>query len=101
MEIKTFTATAVQTLNERQCHLPMPALHPFTCPNRSEPGHGDEAGDHGVLIAIESGRVCPYCGYTQDYYYDGIISEMPPELLVRFNEMVPLSAQIQKVDQVG
>lgn len=63
-----FSPEAVQALNEYQtatCN-GMP-FHPFTCANRSDPGHGREGGDLGTLIATQDGWVCPVCSYTQDW----------------------------------
>jgi len=63
-----FSPESVQALNEYQtatCN-GMP-FHPFTCKNRSDPGHGDEGGDRGTLIATKDGWVCPACSYTQDW----------------------------------
>ncbi len=41
-------------------------FHPFTCGSgrRQDEFHLD---DQGVLLATESGWVCPYCDYTQDW----------------------------------
>lgn len=63
-----FTPDQVQRLNEWQTgtHGSMP-VHPFTCANRSDGGHGTEGGDTGVLIATNDGWVCPHCDYTQDW----------------------------------
>lgn len=41
--------------------------HPFTCANRSEPGHQERHGDLGVLVATKDGWICPDCDYTQDW----------------------------------
>lgn len=61
-----FTAEQVQRLNEWQTQVgDTAAIHPFTCANRGEVPHGSEGGDRGVLVATESGWVCPYCDYTQ------------------------------------
>lgn len=49
-------------------------MHPFTCPNRSEPGHVCDPewgrGDKGVLRATNDGWVCTGCDYTQDWAHD-------------------------------
>ncbi len=47
-------------------------VHPFTCGNRSAPGHEEYAEKHqerdvGLLIPTPSGWVCPVCDYTQDW----------------------------------
>lgn len=66
--IAPFSGEQVQLLNECQLHIDgeLP-IHPFTCKNRGDGAHGEEGGDHGVLIATETGWVCPYCDYTQDW----------------------------------
>lgn len=106
-----FTLAQVQLLNERQCHVesvgPFGLFHPFTCPDRSNPGHGDEAGDRGVLIATESGWICPYCGYTQDYAYTAMVTPstpLPPEAMEALNKIAnadELQARLlANIDQV-
>lgn len=86
-----FSASQVQHLNERQCHVDgsLP-IHPFTCPNRGDgivydtsgrpdetnATHGTEGGDRGLLIATETGWICPHCGYTQDWAY-GLMTASP------------------------
>lgn len=63
-----FSAEQVQRLNEFQTGTGggLPG-HPFTCGHRSDPPHGQEGGDTGVLIATEGGWVCPHCDYIQDW----------------------------------
>ncbi len=40
-------------------------MHPYTCDgNRKDKKHLD---GEGVLAATESGWICPYCSYTQDW----------------------------------
>lgn len=58
-----FTPFQVQALNEHQINASQASAlagHPFTCANRSDGNHGDEGDDCGVLIATESGWVCPH-----------------------------------------
>lgn len=71
-----FTPFQVQALNEYQISASQASVlagHPFTCVNRSDGKHGDEGGDHGVLIATESGWVCPHCNHTQDWAQESMI----------------------------
>jgi hypothetical protein len=42
-------------------------MHPFSCPDREEPGHEIINGDLGTLTATNDGWVCTGCGYTQDW----------------------------------
>ena len=43
-------------------------MHPFTCPNRSDPWHESfDGNDVGLLIADSDCWYCPYCDYTQDW----------------------------------
>jgi predicted RNA-binding Zn-ribbon protein involved in translation (DUF1610 family) len=91
-----FSPEQVQALNEVQCGIthPMAMGHPFTCPNRgdgvvyrsgradySRAVHGQEVGDLGVLIATESGWVCPYCGYAQDWAWAAMAQPLPPTMV--------------------
>ncbi len=66
-----FTPEQVQALNEFQTGVPVDnpwaVGHPFTCPHRSDGGHGQEGGDLGVLVATQAGWRCPHCGHTQDW----------------------------------
>lgn len=102
-----FTPAQVQALNEGQVHVDgsMP-IHPFTCPNRGdgityddagaadETGatHGTEGGDRGILIATESGWVCPHCGYRQDWAH-AAMAERPVPVGEMFKDF-PTIAQI-------
>lgn len=62
-----FTPEQVDALNQFQVGASLALMgHPFTCANRSDGNHGSEGGDKGLLIATESGWVCPHCGYTQE-----------------------------------
>ena len=70
-----FTPDQVQALNEHQTNASQASVlagHPFTCANRGDGNHGDEGGDRGVLIATESGWVCPHCDYTQDWAHESM-----------------------------
>ena len=73
-----FSPLQVDNLNQSQVSLT--SFNPFTCPNRSEgvvysewstdysaATHSKEGGYRGLLIATDSGWVCPHCGYTQDW----------------------------------
>lgn len=54
--------------------------HPFTCGNRSDPGHVDTrpARDLGQLVATQDGWVCPDgCGYQQDWAYAMMLDPVP------------------------
>jgi hypothetical protein len=62
-----WTAEQVERLNGYQAAHKM---HPFTCPNRSQPGHEVIHGDLGTLIATNDGWVCSGCDYTQDWAHD-------------------------------
>lgn len=61
-----FTPQQVDFINQYQVGV-LSALpgHPFTCPHRDAPHHGNEGGDTGVLIATQKGMECPYCSHTQ------------------------------------
>jgi hypothetical protein len=44
-----------------------PMVHPYTCPNRSEPGHVTTR-DLGVLTVVEGTWLrCDSCGYEQTW----------------------------------
>lgn len=89
-----FSASEVQYMNERQVHVSIDVpVHPYTCPNRSagvvygllggvadytNATHGTEGGDRGILIATESGLVCPYCGYVQEFAEQRMLEEPRP-----------------------
>lgn len=50
-------------------------MHPFTCPNRSDPSHPRESnGDYGVLRATKEGWICPYCDYTQKWAHSFMLN---------------------------
>ena len=58
-------------------------IHPFTCGsgNRSDEHHLD---GEGVLVATESGWICPYCDYSQAYreFEEKIsVQDVPPHPL--------------------
>lgn len=50
-------------------------FHPFTCGNRHGHPYEEEYGDHGVLRATNSGWVCPFCDYTQNWAWDFMLKE--------------------------
>lgn len=95
-----FTAEQIQAINERQCLVesigPFGHLHPLTCSYRGQTGHGNEAGDLGVLIATEQGMVCPYCGYLQEDI--PAVMDLPPSpvLLEALSRIAPLD-EIERV----
>ncbi len=86
-----FTAAQVDLLNQYQVGInSVIAGHPFTCANRSDgvtypegktddskATHGQEGGDRGILIATESGWVCPHCGHTQDWAHETMAVPSP------------------------
>lgn len=51
-------------------------MHPFTCGsgNRTDSNHLD---GQGKLVATESGWICPFCEYTQDWAHSFML-EGPP-----------------------
>lgn len=64
-----WTAEQIEGLNRYQQNR---RVHPYTCGNRSAPGHKEYAEAHGerdvgILIATERGWVCPVCDYTQEW----------------------------------
>jgi len=65
MEIRPpWTDEQVERLNAYQA---AGKMHPFSCPDREEPGHEIINGDLGTLTATNDGWVCTGCGYTQDW----------------------------------
>ena len=57
-----FTPKEVEALNAYQNSR---RFHPFTCGgDRTDVNHLD---GEGILVATESGWVCPYCSYRQDW----------------------------------
>ena len=46
---------------------PFGRMHPFTCPNRGDGNHRENAVDLGALVPTVRGWICPYCDYTQDW----------------------------------
>ena len=80
-----FTPVQVQRLNEWQTNTGGGFRgHPFTCANRGDGKHQSAGGDLGILIATESGWVCPDCEYTQDWAH-ALMAEnrlpLPPSIL--------------------
>lgn len=55
-----WTVQEIAGLVQRQRRLD---LHPYTCPNRGSPFHGDP----GVLCPGQQGWHCHGCDYTQDW----------------------------------
>lgn len=45
-------------------------FHPFTCPNRGDGNHRENAVDLGALVPTVRGWICPFCEYTQDWAHD-------------------------------
>jgi hypothetical protein len=65
-----FTSEQAECLNRYQRSGEM---HPFTCGgNRSDKDHLDH---EGILVAVESGWICPFCDYTQDWAHDFMVSQ--------------------------
>lgn len=59
--MSVFTPDEVASLNEYQnCGI----FHPFTCGSDVRAEHED---GEGILIATESGWMCPYCDFRQSY----------------------------------
>jgi hypothetical protein len=54
-----FTEDQIKSLNEFQQRA---IWHPFTC--------GNNHAEDDLLIAAETGWVCPNCDYTQDWAHD-------------------------------
>lgn len=52
-------------------------VHPYTCPNRSDPGHITSDRDHGMLDVNANGLHCPTCNYTQQWAHDAIAPTNP------------------------
>lgn len=76
-----FTNEEVRALNRWQSSK---FVHPFTCGQRDLPGHKEHADkvgdhDHGILIATQSGWICPVCDYKQDWAH-AFMAIAPPEL---------------------
>jgi len=67
MSENIFTPTQVKNLDEFQR---AGAMHPFTCPNRSDGNHFDNDVDLGCLIPTVRGWICQCCDYTQDWAHD-------------------------------
>lgn len=70
----------IQALNEHQCQVgeTLPG-HPYTCGWLDAPEHELIGGDLGVLVATESGWLCPFCGYEQDYdFFEERVTSQPP-----------------------
>ena len=51
-------------------------MHPFTCGsgNRTDSIHLD---GEGILVAVESGWICPFCDYTQNWAHDFMLNDPP------------------------
>lgn len=66
MSLTWAVATQVAELNAYQKR---GDVHPFTCGsgNRTDEKHLD---GEGVLVATESGWMCPYCDYKQGWAHD-------------------------------
>lgn len=77
-----FTLEQIDALNQYQIGASFLLIgHAFTCLNRSDGNHGSEGGDTGLLIAIESGWVCPHCEYTQNSAWDFMVkSSSDPQI---------------------
>jgi hypothetical protein len=45
-------------------------VHPYTCPDRGEPGHFERNGDKGTLVPTARGLLCPDCEYLQVWAHD-------------------------------
>lgn len=58
-----WTPEIVKDLNKQQ-HAEF--LHPYTCGNRSDASHPDDA----ILIATVLGWQCDYCDYQQNWCHD-------------------------------
>lgn len=114
-----FSPAQVDLLNQNQVGVnSVLAMHPFTCRNRSDgityndgvkdtskSTHGSEGGDLGILIATESGWVCPHCSYTQDWAHESMAQTSPPEIeeriasTLRARGMDPVGLLLEKADQ--
>ncbi len=68
-----FSAQQIDSLNHYQVGVNIFCGHPFTCPRRSESHHGAEGWDTGLLVATDTGWVCPHCGYTQDWAVENMV----------------------------
>lgn len=102
-----FTSEQVQHLNEYQCGVNggIP-FHPFTCRNRGDGNHGEEGGDRGVLVATESGWVCPHCDYTQNWAHadmakkplllEHVFKEMPEALRIMQSMQQDIEKQLAR-----
>lgn len=68
-----FTKTQVEELRAWQNSR---YIHPYTCPNRTNSPHTQNARDLGVLLVDTSGLTCQDCGYKQFWAFDpkGIFS---------------------------
>lgn len=49
------------------------SFHPFTCGNRSDPGH--ESDREGILLATPEGWRCPTCDYRQNWAHPFMATE--------------------------
>lgn len=57
-------------------------MHPFTC------GSGHRTDEHhldkqGVLVATESGWLCPFCDYEQDWAHSFMLQGPPKWVVAR------------------
>lgn len=64
---KKFTADEVLALDKYQRKGEM---HPYTCPNRGDGDHRENAVDLGALVPTVRGWICPYCDYTQNWAHE-------------------------------
>lgn len=66
----------VLKLNEFQ---DCPWVHPFTCINRDDGKHEEDA----VLVATLGGWICPYCKHTQNWAHDFMFGGAPPNPITK------------------
>lgn len=66
-----WTSEQVAALNRYQT---LGVMHPFTCPRRGQDEHYSDN-----LVATENGWICQFCGYTQNWAHDFMLS--PDDLL--------------------
>ena len=92
MSIKApFTDIEVSALNRWQVS---DMVHPFTCPNRGDGRHKEVGNDLGVLVAKNTGWVCLYCDYTQEWAHACML-EPPPNIQDVFGK--PMKAERLKI----
>lgn len=66
-KVNVFSADEVKHLDDYQRS---GRFHPFTCANRGDGNHRENAIDLGGLIPTTRGWICQYCDYTQDWAHD-------------------------------